>query len=648
MADLVVSSLRGGMNNSDPAIALPEDQSVLAQNVEYVDSMLGERRLGTTVVDTPSYIDGGDSDTAVDRVTFLFRHLPTADETASEFWVLGVTGTTTAKLARKTATWQTEVTISDTPTLTGFYQYQWDAVSIHGKLHFAYKSNKDRLHVWDGTSMRRSGMDKPGAAPTGANNGSGTFSSVRYYRVRYTEQVSGTTVRRSNPSAVLTFTPSGTGSGVVVTKPATISEGETHWELEASTDNSNFYRVATTLVATTTYTDTATSYTSGTLSEAAAAYTLIGSARYLSHDDDRLVWAGNYDDDDLASRVGWTPVFGASGVGNDERFETANDPFKDLDTYRHGAITGLSEPMLGGIWAFKQHAIYKLTRTGLTKQSYDSDKYTDALGAIHGSVFSGVDETGQPCIYFLDVDQGPCRIGIGGIQRCGEDVRATWNTINIDATKVVASGVYYPAKKQAIWNIATGTSNVPDKSIILHVDKSRTFADGVRKGWVLWTGNRPKALTTILYADNIGDDAARSLTLVPYIGLEGLGLVHRCDTTNQDNAVAYTATIKTKPYWLKNVLQLFTVMAGYIIAKAVASSQITMKVYRDFEAETTVTVSNTSLAAAGTETNVIKFLDNLNGAEMRVAQFEFTDPTTVSAKWELNNLTILQSPGQSS
>lgn len=628
------------MNNTDPDISLPEDQSTLAQNVELVDSMLGDRRLGTTAIDLPSFIDGGDSDVTVDRVTALFRHLPTSDATASEFWVLGVTGTTSAKLARKTSTWQAQVTISDTPTLTGLYQYLWQAVSIHGKLHFAYKSNVNRMHTWDGTSMRRMGMDKPAAAPTGANTGAGTFSGTRYYRVRYTLQVSGTTKLRSEPSAVLTFAPSGTGAGVTVTKPATISEGETHWELEASTDNTNFYRIATTAVGTSTYDDTSSSYTSNTLSEDTGDYTLIPSARYLSHDDDRLIWAGSYEDDSIAARVGWTPVFGADGVGNDERFETDTDPYKDLDTYEGGAITGISEPMLGGVWVFKQHAIYKLTRTGLRVNAYDSDKYTDAIGAIHGSVVSGVDETGQPCIYFLDLSAGPCRIGIGGISRCGEDVRATWSTINADATAVVCSSLYYPTKKQVIWNIATDASNTPDKAIVLHVDKSRTFADGVRKGWVLWNNDRTEALCMCLYADNIDDNTARSLTLVPYIGLNALGLVHRCDTSNTDNAIAYTSKIKTKPYWLKSVLQKFKIAAGAIIAKARASAQITLKVYRDFELETTSTISDVSLAATGTETSVIKHLDQVQGSDLKVAQFEFSDPTTVSAQWTLNQLIL--------
>src|SRR3990167_572158 len=164
MADFIISNLRGGQNNTDPAIALPDNQCILAQNVEFVDSMLGERRKGTTVIDLPSNIDGGDSDAAVDRVPFLYRHLPSSNETDAELWVLGVTGTSTAVLVKKTTTWST-ITISDTATLTGFSQYRWQAVSIHGKLFLAYDTGTDRLHVFDPsistTALRRVGLDNP-------------------------------------------------------------------------------------------------------------------------------------------------------------------------------------------------------------------------------------------------------------------------------------------------------------------------------------------------------------------------------------------------------------------------------------------------------------------------------------------------------
>jgi hypothetical protein len=643
VADLQITSLRGGMNNTDPAIALPEDQCVLAQNVEYVESMLGERRLGTTAITLPAFLSGKD------RVPFLFRHLPTADETAAELWALGVTSTTTVALGRKTASWS-EITISDTPTLTGFSQYRWQAVTLHGKIHFFYDSNVDRPHVWDGTTMRRSGFEDTYSAPTSADAGSGTLTGTRYGRVRFVEVSGSTVLRRSEPSAVKTHSPSGTGASITWTRPTAPSEGETHWEVELSTDNANFYRMDRIALATTTHSDSvvyATGYAAtGTLSEDTGDYTPLWSARYATADEDRLVIAGSWEDDALASRVGWTPVFNADGVGNDERLESDTDPTKDLDTYKYGPVTGLSEPILGGIWVTKQHAVYKLSRTGKRDVAYEADLFSAALGGIHGSLVSGVDETGQPCLYAIDFEQGPYRIGIGGIKRCGEDLRATWSTLNINATAVVTQALYYPKKKQVIWCLATDANNRPDKAVVLHVDKARPYADGIRKGWALWTGTRASALSMCLFASNIDDNTTRNLNLVPFIGLEGSSLVHRCDTGTDDNGTAFVSTITSKPYFMRSPAHHFEARAAALMGKATTNAKVDVKCIRDFGIETTVTVSDVTFTASGSETQVTNLLDSFKGAEMEVGQFQFTDVASPSAQWQLNRFDVVSTDGQ--
>lgn len=642
MADLAVTSLRGGMNNTDPAIALPDDQCVLARNVEYVASMLGERRKGTEAIDLPAFLS------ARDRVSFVVRHLPTADEGEAELWALGVTGTSTAKLGRKTTSWS-EITIADTPTLTGFAPYRWQAVSLHGKLHVAYQSNVDRLHVWDGTSLRRSGLAEPDP-PTAADSGGGSLAGTRYGRIRVVEVVGSAVVRRSEPSTALTFAPSGSHAAITWTRPTLPGEGETHWEIELSTDNANFYRMARIVIATTTHSDSVaygTGYAAtGTLSEDTGDYTLPWSARYLTVDEDRLIWAGSWDDDAVAARVGWSPVFNADGVGNDERMEADTDPSLDLDTYAHGPITGLSAPVLGAIWVFKQRAIYKLTRSGKRTAAYDADKFTDVLGAIHGSVVTGLDESGQPCVYFIDQEQGPCRIGVGGIKRAGEDLRATWSTLNVNATAVASSALYYPTKKQVLWCLATGSSHTPDTGIVLHTDKSRTFADGVRKGWVIWTGNRVTALSMCLFASNIDDNTTRSFSLVPFIGIEGLGLIHRCDTGTSDNGVAYAAQIDTKPYAFPNVLHQWEVTAAAVTGKAVTDAAIDVSCLKDFGSETTATVENVIFSPQASESDQVQFLDAFRGAEMRVGQFRIADVESPSAQWQINRLDVHAQSGQ--
>lgn len=630
------------MNNTDPSIAIPEDQCTLAENVEFVESMLGERRLGTDAISLPTFLS------LRDRVPFLFRHLPTADETGAELWALGVTGTTTAKLGHKTTAW-TEITISDTPTLTGFSPYRWQAVSLHGKLHLFYDSNVDRPHVWDGTTLRRSGLAEA-TVPTGANSGSGSLVGTRYYRVRETVQSAGTTLLRSEPSDVLTFAPSGSGTTIVVTRAAVVNSNATHWELEASEDNANFYILATTIIATTTVSDT-TAYTTGyaayVLSEDVGDYALLWSARYAVAEGDRLLIAGGYEDDALASQVGWTPVYNATGVGNDERLEMDTDPTLNLDTYQHGPITGLSESILGGNWVTKMHAIYKLTRTNAREKAYEADKFSDALGGIHGSLLSGLDEVGNPCLYAIDHEQGPYRIGVGGIKRCGEDLRNTWQAVNVNATAVVTSCCYYPKKKQVIWCLATGTSTRPDTAIVLHTDKSRSFADGVRKGWAVWTGTRASALSMCLFSTNIDAGIARNLNLVPFIGLEGSGLIHRCDTGNDDNGTAYVATVTTKPYVMKSILHQFEVRAAAVLGKAVENASVDVTCIRDYGLEETITVADVSFSPTDVETSVIAVLDDFKGAEMHVGQVQFADGDNPGEQWSLDRFDMLGTDGQS-
>ena len=640
--DLVIGSTRGGMNNSDSAIALPGDQCVLAQNIEWTTSQLGERRLGSDAIDL-----GASAVASRDKITFAYRHLPTTDETASELWLLGLTGTTTLSLSKKTTSWA-NVTISDTPLKTGFAPYRWQGLSLHGKLFLAYDSDQDRLHVWDGTSMRRAGLAEP-AAPTGANSGAGSLSGTRYYRVRYTEQVSSVTVRRSEPSDALTFAPSGSGTTVVVTKPATISEGETHWELEASTDNATFYRIATTVVGTTTYNDTTdfvsgySSVTGAVLSEDIGDYTLLPSARYLASDEDRLFFAGSYETNAQASRVGWTPVTNADGVGNDERLEDDTDPTLDLDGYNGGVITGISSPVLGTIWVFKERRIYKMVRRGIRSKAYEAILQADGVGAIHGSVVNGVDQLGNPCVYFIDLQQGPMKIGgREGLQPCGADISATWNTLNADATQVTSTGLHFPGKNQVHWWIPSSAANAPDTHIVLHVNLSRTGVEGTTKGWAIWTGPTASALCACLYADNIDDNAARSRTLVPFVGLSGSGLCHRMETGDDDNGTEYVARIITKPYTPVNILHKFGTRTAMLLAKAVAGSSIDIKIQRDFALETDSTISAVSMAATGSETQVFKLFDNFDISDARVAQIEFVDPSTPGPRWELNQFVLGQ------
>jgi hypothetical protein len=648
MADFVLASLRGGVNLHDPKMALADDQCVIANNVEFVRSMLGERRRGTAAVTLPSSLSGKE------RISFLHRHVPGTDDTAAELWAFGFTAGGSGVLSRKTSSW-TDVTLLNTTDLTGFYPYQWQAASFKGAIFIAKKTNKDRLHMVPAgsTTERMAGLAQPNA-PTVADQGSGTLTGTRYYRVRMTKKSGSTVIVRSEPSDSVSITPSGSGSAVRVTKPTTI-EDATDWEIEASKDDVNFFVIGTAAVGTTTFDDDqdyATGYAQDfELSEDIGNYTLWWSPRYLAVDDDRLLVGGSYEQSDLSSTVGWSPSGNAEGVGNAERYELQNDPTVNLDGLDGGPLTGLTRAVSGEIWATKFSRIYKLVRKGSVKSAYDPICMTTERGALHGSHVLGVDPQGRPCLYVLDPSVGPLRIGIGGIKQCGVDISGKrtdggWAALNLDATKVVCSGVYYPTTRQVIWNIATSGSNVPNLAIVLQTNEQvETDKEGLRRGWSTWDGERASGLAMCLFATNINSNTTRNRTLVPFIGVEGGELLHMTDTGVDDAGTTYVASIRTKPHKMKTLLQKFGVKAAALCAKAIASSQITVKLIRDFGLDTQKTVSNQSLAAsAAGETDVIKFLNDFAGSEMRVAEIIFEDATSPTARFELNELALIEDP----
>lgn len=648
MADFVLASLRGGVNLHDPKTALADDQCVTATNVELVSSMLGERRRGTSAVTLPASLSGKE------RISFLHRHVPGTDDTAAELWAFAFTTGGSGVLSRKTTSW-TDVTLLNTTDLTGFYPYQHQAVSFNGSIFIAKKTNKDRLHMVPSgsTTERMAGLAAP-SVPTVADQGTGTLTGERFYRVRMVKKSGSTVIVRSEPSDSVAITPDGAHASVRVTKPTTI-EDATDWEIEASKNDADFFVIGSQAVASTTFDDSqdyATGYAQDfELSEDIGNYTLWWSPRYLVVDDDRLLVGGSYEQSNLSSTVGWGPVGQAEGVGNAERYELQTDPLVNLDGLKGGPLTGLSSAVSGEVWATKFSHTYKLVRKNARSKAYNPICMSTERGALHGSLVVGVDPQGRPCLYALDPAVGPVRMGPGGIRQCGVDVSGKrdgggWASLNLDATKTVCTGIYYPSTRQVIWCLATSGSNVPNLAIVLQTnEQEETAKEGLRRGWTIWTGPRATALAMCLFSTNIETGAARNRVLVPFIGIEaGSNTLQMCDTGLTDSGTAYTATIRTKPHMMKSLLYKFGVKAAVLCAKAVASAAITVKLIRDFGIDASdKTVTDQTLAPAGSETDVIKLLDNLSNSEFKVAEIVFTDPTSPAARWELNQLALLES-----
>lgn len=650
MADFVIKSLRGGVNNTDPSNLIDTDQCVEMENVELHTSAMGSKRLGTAAINLSSATPF--QDTNLDAVTFLFRHLPNDLQSDAELWALVQDlSAQDYGLMRKTSTWA-EVFPLDGIKVESGYGLRINAVSFHEKMFIAYKTTiaLDRLHVWDGTTVRRVGLAQPTAAPTVADEGSGSFTGKRYYRIRYTVQNgSGATLRRSEPSESVSITPSTTGAGITVTKPVTIGENETHWEVEASINDVDYYVIATVVVGTTTYNDEISAYTVGyaaghLLSADIGDYTVPGAAEFLIVDDNRLILGGSLEDPTLSSQLSWTSVFTEVEMdGNDERIPLDSDNTVGLDGTDGGSLTGLSRPVRGTFYAFKDSAIHMASRSGIRSRAYDVECLTKERGALKGSVVNAFDQIGRPCVYFLDPVMGPCRLGAMGLQICSWDILTTWQEINLEAVRV-SHGIYYPDNQQIRYWIATGDSLFPNQMLVVHLDLMRDGENGARRGWVTWSeGRSTTALCSCLFSDNIDDNTTRSRKLVPLVGLiESDGnrdMIQRCETGFLDSGNTYTARIISAPFFIGNLLNKIMVMSAVLLAKAASGVSLAIRVIADFGADTTKVkdVNSIDLTPTASEEQVIRTLDNESLGDIRSVQFEFGDLSADSGVWSLNH-----------
>lgn len=644
-----LSSFRGGLNTYDPPTALQPDQVVVATNVELVDAPCGGRRLGHTNLAL------GAGMAATTGVWKMHRHLPTADESLSQLWALSGTAGSAAQLNWRTgAVWNIE-TIIDTPDLTAVALSSYQFLSLHGKLYIAYPCPTDRLHVWGGlTGLLRAGLGTP-AAPTAANVGVGTLAGVRYYRVRYINKSGTTVVRRSEPSNALSFSPSGAGTTVRVTRPALLSESETHWELEASLDNANFYVLATTIIATTTFDDLtpyASGYTSGLLSEDIGEYTVIPSGKFLLADNDRLIMGGSWGNADYASRIVWTPTLLSPGVGNDERLALGTDPRLDLDGYQGGEITGLVSSG-GVIYAFKQSHIYRLVHTGQASQAYEAVNISKSIGAIPGSIIAGLDPSGNPAVFFIDERVGPCMIGNVGIIQIGLDIKRLWDgRVTTASVDFRVRGCFYPSKRQVRWAFTESGSTNTTLGLWLHVNEMQFTSGGGRRGWTTITGTSVQNVSDmILYADNVASGLARSSNLIPMVSrFDASGNQHHIligESGTTDDVTAYAAVIQSRPVMFGGGINRFGVRAASLVATAAPGVTIDMTLTRDFGKETKP-VAGISLAAVAGESYVMPEIDNIFMSEARAIDVKIADSSPATGTWKLDQITLVPSNGQSS
>ena len=622
-------------------MAIPEDMGAEALNVSLRSGELGRKRPASTAVTL-----SGDSFSGTNH---LARFVPGQDESAAELFIVSNDGTTKILRVASAAT-AANLTLTDNVATK---PQDVSTVTLNNKLFIAYDSTVNRLHVFapneSTTTVRRVGLAPPAAAPSVADQGSGTyFPTSRYYRVRYRVKSGSTILRQSEPSAQVAFTPNGTSTSARVTKPASVSEGETHWVLEAAAEEAGpFYEIAETVVGTTTYDDTAlvATYDENEASATLGGYYPFPACKYILGDGVRLyglgVWESAAGDSvaPIAGRLYFTPATRTTTINDDD--ERVQDTLEqsdwiDLNISGGGTDRGLAGPINGRIYAFQSRGVFMIVPTGDATQPIRRVPISDQYGAVsHHSLVVAEDEAGAPALYFLDPQDGPRRIGLGAdVQWLGKDVKDIWDTVNLSATTVVAWGLYDPTNKQVKWWVSTGASNEPDTMIVHHVTLGRTYATGeVRYGMAKWTGNLAAARHGVMFASTLA--ATRPLTNVPYAGNTTTALFRQDGAGTQDHGTSnFQGYVQSKAFQWGPLARRTRLTEAYIAAKAQSATSIRHRVITDWSAENRdVTVS---LAASGTETRVRPRVEGLDVTGAITVQIELGDSAAANTQWTLD------------
>lgn len=400
----------------------------------------------------------------------------------------------TAALAMRTGGSWSVVGFSDTAT-AGNLLYMHGA-SMNGKFFLTYDSDVNRLHVWDGTTLRRVGLIVA-TAPTSAEDGAGALSFTRWYRQRNTVQVSGITVRRSEPSTSITRTIVNK-AGITVTKGALSGDGETHWELEAASAAAGpWYRIATTVVGTTTYDDTSATISTTDLSAVDGLYIVPPAAKYIVSDGASLLMAGAWESTSSTgqtvpkqNRVWFTRPLGSSDVSDDESIPTDADQQNNwIDIGDTGPITGLAGPINGEITVTKERAKWKLVPTGDLINPYAKVLVTDAIGAVDQRLITSGELGGVPAVFFADSNADYADAG-GGVQAISEPIGRDLRSVTIVADPGLQ--VFDPFQRMLFLQ----TSSAPSlqagsyRSFIMDTVKQRWAGftlGGSSSGWILGT-----------------------------------------------------------------------------------------------------------------------------------------------------------------
>lgn len=647
---LVLNDFSGGRNGADPPLGptFGANQVVDAVNVNWYRTAGARKRNGSANL-------GMTSAPFAATVSWMGRHVPGTSEAAAELWAIDDATPSSFGYLTAGTTWATPATTKDGASL-GSNLWDITSATCNSQFFIAYSSGVARLHVWDPAQniLRRAGLATP-AAPTAADaGGAGTYAATkRYYRVRWLTISGATRVRRSEPSPSVSFTPDGAHAFARVTRPTAAGEGETHWEIEVSSDNVTFYIYAgdgvgsiagPIAIATTTGDDAGliAAITAYGVSALTGTYTVQKAYRFIAADGGRLIGYGSYTSTDKQSRIEYGAILGSLDIGDAERVDTTGKYYDDLDENDSGTPTGLIGPVWGNFYAFKSRQLWELQPTGSVDRPYRLTPITKELGCVQAhACCRGEDANGNPCLYFMS-HRGLYRYGAGGlvyISRGIEDlILGPTSTMNMAATKVIAHLVYHPDVRQLWCWFATGASTDPDTCVMFDV-----MANGGHGGWSRYTGSIASARCSVMFAKSVA--ASMGFPLVPYIGsTAAVDRIVRADdpSVTADAGTGIQAYVTTKP--IQPGGPGFRGETGDLQLLAPVATGVTLTATNtpDFGGQP-VQTGTLLLTAQGSETRIAspnnRFQNTaLSGAEF--FQLTIGDGSAASNAWSLDAVTI--------
>lgn len=639
---IVIDDCSGGLNGNDSPVGpgFKPNQVTSANNVEWFRTRVARKRRGSANVSMTG-------SSMADYVWALARHVPGTTEADAELWALDQNQA--IYRLDNSATWTTPATIVDLPTTTA-EEEAFTSASLNGLFFMAYKAatGSTRLHVYDSTAdtIRRTGVYQGTTAPTVADTGAGTYAAtLRYYRVRFASNATGSSYRVSEPTPSVSFTPSGAGTAARITRPTTPSDEQiVSWIAEGSSDNVTFYVISGAsgiAIATTTFDDSVApaNYAANyALSAATGTYTLQKPYRFIAADNNRLLGFGSYTSTDPQSRIEFSAIVGSSGLGDAERVDTTNLYYYDLDDKDSGVPTALVGPLWGNFYPFKSRQMWELSPTGSVTNPYRLTPIAKTIGCVdaHAAVI-GEDDSSNPCLYFMSA-RGLYRYGVDGLKYMSTGIDnfiiGPDNTMNLAATINVCHMVYHSDKRQLwVW-IAVDTEVAPTHLYVLNVETG---------GWAKYDGDVVNgARCSVMFARSIGATMGRTMT--PYIGsLLTQNVVVRLDevgATQDAGSTNYRATVTTGVFEPGG--PGYNGIAGdpIVTAKSLADTTLTVELIPDFRLGLAKS-GTVSLAAEGSETSISRRVDGVSVGNAQFVSVRIGDPAAANTPiWSLDRITI--------